>query len=630
MDTTDTIRRISRLIAGFTILCGIATAQPAWRKLGNDSVGLNLAGPAGGPIDAVWFAPSGDRLFVRTHSGRIFETTDYTTWTQSRPDVPIGHEIVVPDVKSPEAGAKIQYLQGTAARLYALGLNLQVSDDSGQTWTNLTAYNREPVIGPRQHSVAVAPLDSRQLVVANDYGVWRSADGGMSWAGLNEELPNLPIRRLLPSASPGTIRAEIAGAGIVELPPAAAAAHTNWVPSADSTDPTAGQRRAASQALQTEITALARTPVMWFAGSADGRIWTSVDSGKSWMMSQRVSGPVEAIRTAGENAGDPASSALLVASSLTGNGAQRLLRTTDGRYWEDLSLGLPEGELHGVAVDGAAGVAYVAGEHGVYMAHVDLNAPAPVGQWQRLRGLPDVPAMDVMLDSVRNLLYVAVDGYGLYSAPAPHRSAAVRVLTAADQPADAAAPGVLLHVQGSGLSRIRSESGDLPLVASSQSSAQVQVPFEASGSTLALLVDSSQGPSRFALPLKPVAPSILVDADGLPILVDAASGLTLDSRNMARPGARIQVFAAGLGKVDPEWRAGMPAPDDPPVVTARVEARLNGGGVEVTRATLAPGYVGLYLVEVQLPGLVNAGVADFSLVVNGEPSNHVKLLLTVD
>jgi len=143
-------------------------------------------------------------------------------------------------------------------------------------------------------------------------------------------------------------------------------------------------------------------------------------------------------------------------------------------------------------------------------------------------------------------------------------------------------------------------------------------------------VDSTLGQSRLALPLRSAAPSILVDTDGLPILVDAASGLTLDARNVARPGARIQVFAAGLGRVNPEWRAGIPAPDDPPVVVAKVEARLNGNPVEVTRATLAPGYVGLYLVEVQLPGLVNAGNADFSLVVNGEPSNRVKVLLTVD
>jgi len=69
--------------------------------------------------------------------------------------------------------------------------------------------------------------------------------------------------------------------------------------------------------------------------------------------------------------------------------------------------------------------------------------------------------------------------------------------------------------------------------------------------------------------------------------------------------------------------AGVPAPEDPPVVAARVEASLNGTPVEVTRATLArPVYVGLYLVEVQLPGLLNAGAGDFTLQVNGEESNH--------
>jgi uncharacterized protein (TIGR03437 family) len=203
------------------------------------------------------------------------------------------------------------------------------------------------------------------------------------------------------------------------------------------------------------------------------------------------------------------------------------------------------------------------------------------------------------------------------------------VLTAADQPDESAAPGVLLHVQGSGLSRVRSDASDLAVVTTTASSAQVQVPFGASGSTLALTVDSAAGQSKLSLPLRAAAPSILVDGDGLPIVVDASSGLTLDARNMARPGTRIQVFASGLGKVDPEWRAGVPAPDDPPVVTALVTARLEGNSVEVTKATLAPGYVGLYLVEVQLPGLVNAGAADFSLVVNGEPSNHVKIFLNV-
>ncbi len=598
-------------------------------------MGLNLAGPAGGPITAVWFGPAGDaRLFARTRAGQVFETADFANWTVSRtpgdPPVTIGP---LSNVPSPEPGARVQLLANGRGRYYSLGVNLEVSDDDGHTWTNLTAYNGQPVIGIHQRSLAVSPIDSRQMVVANDYGVWRTADGGLSWSGLNEELPNLPMRRLLPSPSPGTIRAEVEGIGLVELPPASAAAHASWISTSGAGDATETQRRDAGKALHTEITALARTATTWFAGSIDGRLWSSTDSGATWNLSPRPAlGRIESIATGGETTDDSP-------RALLGGGSDRRraplvfcappTMVIIGKILAPVCL--PDDVLHGVAVDSVAGVAYVAGDHGIYTAHVDMNNLVPVSEWQKLPGLPEARAMDVRLDHVRNLLYVALDGYGLYATSAPHTSSAVRVLTAADQPAEAAAPGVLLHVRGSGLSAVKSESGDLALVASSASSTQVQVPFEASGSTLALTIESAQGQSRFALPMKLTAPSILVDGDGLPILVDAASGLTLDARNMARPGARIQVFAAGLGKVDPEWRAGVPAPaEDPPVVSAQVGALLNNSPVEVTRATLAPGYVGLYLVEIQLPGLVNAGAADFSLVVNGEASNHVKILLSVD
>src|ERR1035438_7407009 len=95
MDTNRTKRkgRILRgVLAGFTLLCDIALGQsatkaagaPVWRKLGNQSVGLNLAGPAGGPIESIWFSPLGDRLYARTRAGQVFETSDFADWTLSR------------------------------------------------------------------------------------------------------------------------------------------------------------------------------------------------------------------------------------------------------------------------------------------------------------------------------------------------------------------------------------------------------------------------------------------------------------------------------------------------------------------------------------------------------------------
>jgi uncharacterized protein (TIGR03437 family) len=49
--------------------------------------------------------------------------------------------------------------------------------------------------------------------------------------------------------------------------------------------------------------------------------------------------------------------------------------------------------------------------------------------------------------------------------------------------------------------------------------------------------------------------------------------------------------------------------------------------VEVLRAELAPGYVGLYLIEVRIPSIVNRGPAELYLEAAGVPSNRVRLWL---
>ena len=52
-------------------------------------------------------------------------------------------------------------------------------------------------MGDGLSDVAVSPRDPDEVVVASLHGIWRSLDGGLSWTGLNEFLPNLPSGRLL-------------------------------------------------------------------------------------------------------------------------------------------------------------------------------------------------------------------------------------------------------------------------------------------------------------------------------------------------------------------------------------------------------------------------------------------------
>jgi uncharacterized protein (TIGR03437 family) len=47
----------------------------------------------------------------------------------------------------------------------------------------------------------------------------------------------------------------------------------------------------------------------------------------------------------------------------------------------------------------------------------------------------------------------------------------------------------------------------------------------------------------------------------------------------------------------------------------------------VSRATLAPGYIGFYLIEVQLPAVTNAGVSELHIGAASQESNHVQIVI---
>jgi uncharacterized protein (TIGR03437 family) len=112
------------------------------------------------------------------------------------------------------------------------------------------------------------------------------------------------------------------------------------------------------------------------------------------------------------------------------------------------------------------------------------------------------------------------------------------------------------------------------------------------------------------------------------MVLDAASGLVIDSGTPIRAGSTIQVLATGLGRVSPDWPTNVPAPvDSPPSVIAPVTAFLDGTPIRVTSATLAPTLIGSYVVELQIPAIVNRGATELRLVVNNEESNRVKLWL---
>jgi uncharacterized protein (TIGR03437 family) len=326
----------------------------------------------------------------------------------------------------------------------------------------------------------------------------------------------------------------------------------------------------------------------------------------------------------------------VVLAALSGDGNHVLRTFNGGTFWDPVGrASLPDAAANAVTADRVSGAVYVATDKGVYWTRFDLETGVSTDDliWANLSvRLPAARAVDVALDPAGVQLYAALEGYGVFGTAAPGRASVLRLVNTADFSTRAAAPGSLVSVLGPKVSA--ASSGALPyqvwnnlLPSGDTADSQIQVPFEAVGPTVSLALETTAGTMTRNLPVQPVSPAIFVSQDGVPWFFDADSGMPLEG-NAAHAGQRLQVMVNGLGKVNPDWRAGLTAPaENTPVVVAKVQAYLDGSEVPVARATLAPGYVGMYLVEVQLPGIANYGAMELHVTADGQESNQVRIVI---
>ena len=624
---TSVIRGATTLLAVvvWTCVCSAQTAAPDWRHIGNSALELALPSVATGPVDRVWFSADGATLFARSASGQVFQTQDLEQWRAvADRNVAPPADSGPPTASLPERGVKLR-ITADGRRLYSVGRYAYRSEDGGQTWFNLTGFKGMSILGDRLLDLAVSPRDPDEIVAGASTGVWRSVDGGLSWTGLNQSLPSLDVKRIY-STPVGTqgVRVSLKNEGMPEF---------EWAPGEKNAWKASGNpdiqrdtsvKQALSQVLNASVTAFAAVGNYVYAGSADGRLWSSSDRAATWNTSpEHPNGAVESIYA------DP-KDARIALVAYAGNKSGRILRTMNGGlFWDDITANLPEGGVHGVVADRASGAVYAASDAGVFFTVTDLGSAGRATSWLNIGGnLPSAPAMDVKLDTGANQLFAALDGYGVYAVIAPHRLRDVRVVNAADYSTRPAAPGGLLSVLGTRVVAAQTAGATVPVLAASDISSQIQVPFEAKGTALALALDATSGRMSMALPLQNVSPAIFVDPDGAPLVLDGDSGILLDGSKPAHAKSRIQILATGLGRVQPDWPTGVAAPlNDPPRVSADVHVLLDGVPLEVRQAILAPGYIGFYLVEAVLPDIVNAGPAELYVEAGGQASNRVRLSL---
>jgi len=221
----------------------------------------------------------------------------------------------------------------------------------------------------------------------------------------------------------------------------------------------------------------------------------------------------------------------------------------------------------------------------------------------------------------------------------------------------AVAPGSLISIFGTGLSDANQSALGVPLPAALGTTAltlggvpmpllhafplqvDAQVPWELAGqgqAQLSIVTDDLNG-DTVGVPLAQFSPG-LYSADGSgtgqgAILIDGTTKLAAPAKSKyngqpARRGADfIDIFATGLGPVTNQPPTGGPAPASPLAqTTAAVKVAIGGVPATVTFAGLAPGWVGLYQVNVQVPA--NAPVGDavpVALGVGGVAANQVTM-----
>jgi uncharacterized protein (TIGR03437 family) len=160
----------------------------------------------------------------------------------------------------------------------------------------------------------------------------------------------------------------------------------------------------------------------------------------------------------------------------------------------------------------------------------------------------------------------------------------------------------------------------VPLVHAFPNQVDAQIPWELAGQTqaqLTIVTDGLKG-ETITVPLTPFSPGLYsMTGNGTgqgAILINGTATLAAPANApyQGKPARRgtdfINIFATGLGPVTHQPATGAPAPASPVAeTTTPVTITIGGVSARVTFAGLAPGFAGLYQVNVQVPSGAPAG-----------------------
>jgi uncharacterized protein (TIGR03437 family) len=193
---------------------------------------------------------------------------------------------------------------------------------------------------------------------------------------------------------------------------------------------------------------------------------------------------------------------------------------------------------------------------------------------------------------------------------------------------DAIAPSLPLPSSLGGVS-VQVNGVAAPVLYESSKQINFQVPWETKTGTATLTVSTNgvKG-NQVTVKVESAAPALFVQ--GSHAIAQNYPGYTLNSSsNPAAAGGIIIAYLTGAGAVSPQPADGAPAGSSPvSMVTPTVTATIGGQTATVSSAALAPDFVGLWQVNIEVPMGVTQGELPLVVSVDGQSSNSANVSVT--
>lgn len=222
------------------------------------------------------------------------------------------------------------------------------------------------------------------------------------------------------------------------------------------------------------------------------------------------------------------------------------------------------------------------------------------------------------------------------------------VVSAADFQSPAA-PGGLITVFGTNLSPTNQATSEIPLPTAlaqscltvngqpmplifvSSTQVNAQMPFQAFGDVV-MVVHTPGGVSpNFNLVVQENAPAVFLSGSAgpltdLPIVIRQSTNLLVTDSNPVHIGDNLTLYTTGLGAVTPLVANGLPGPTQPlAIAVLQPTVTLGSAPMILSYAGLAPGEVGVYQINVTVPGDAPQGLNVPLTIAQGSNSQTVNV-----